>query len=349
MKKIKFLIILLSISVSLIAGNIAKYPDLPNGLYADIKTDKGDILLELYYKNMPLTVANFVALAEGNHPKVTDSLKGKKYYDQTKFHRVIKNFMIQGGDYCGTGAGSAGYKFADEFPLNEEGELLYKHDKAGVLSMANSGPETNSSQFFITHKDTPWLNGKHSVFGKVYSGQKVVDAIEQNDAVKYIKIIRVGKEAKKFNAPKVFLLKLKEVAKIKEAELKKMEAVKKKFQEEMGILKASKTDSGLGFLQLKKGTSKKVNPDKPTTVHYTLFTDTGKKIDSSLDRNEPITFVANKDPLIKGWKEGIKMMHEGEKARLFIPHYLGYGDEGYGKIIPAKSDLIFELEVIKVE
>lgn len=173
-----------------------KKPKLEKGMYAEMTTSKGVILLQLEFEKTPLTVANFVGLAEG---KLENSArKGKPYYDSLKFHRVIKDFMIQGGDPEGTGRGGPGYKFKDEIV---EG---LKHDKPGILSMANAGPKTNGSQFFITHKATPWLDGKHTVFGHVISGQEVVDAIVQNDYIVKLKIIRKGKAAKKFNAVKTF-------------------------------------------------------------------------------------------------------------------------------------------------
>ncbi|WBX71973.1 peptidylprolyl isomerase [Tenacibaculum retecalamus] len=331
----KFYKVLIAILVLFSACKSVKYPDLENGLYADIQTNRGDILIKLHEQEMPMTVANFVSLAEGNNPKMTDSLKGKSYYNNTKFHRVIKDFMVQGGDITGTGRGNAGYRFGDEFPMNENGELIYKHDSPGVLSMANSGKATNSSQFFITHKETPWLDGLHSVFGKVLLGQNIVDLIKQNDYINQVEIIRVGKEAKKFKAVKVFEYELTNVAK-REAEREEIIAeLKRKFQEEKGIKEAVETDSGLKVLQLEKGTGEKVNPAIPTTVHYTLFLADGKKIDSSLDKATPFTFIINdpKLPLITGWKEGVKKMKKGGKSRFFIPYYLGYGESGLGQLL----------------
>ncbi len=319
-----------------------------NGLYAKIDTNKGEIVLKLHYKKVPLTVANFVALAEGNHPKVKADLANKPYYEGIIFHRVIKDFMIQSGDPTGTGRGGAGYSFADEFPKDDKGNLVYKHDKAGILSMANSGPATNSSQFFITHKDTPWLDGRHTVFGEVVKGQDVVNKIQKGDTMKKVSIIRVGKEAKKFDAPKSFLeetKKIKEKEEKEKAELKKLEKV---FKEKMGIKKSKKTKSGLQYLELNKGTGTKVDLNKPCTVHYTLYNSVGKKIDSSLDRNQPFTFTANKVKLIPGWVEGVKMMRVGDKSRLFIPSHLGYGKAGRAPIIAPNTDLIFELEILKV-
>jgi len=187
------LLALLSISFT----NCTAQEKLNDGMYAKINTSKGSITVELTFEKTPLTVANFVGLAEG---KIKNNAKaeGEPFYDGLKFHRVIKDFMIQGGDPSGTGAGGPGYSFKDEF------DPSLKHDRAGTLSMANAGPGTNGSQFFITHKDTPWLNGKHSVFGYVVSGQNVVDLIEQGDMIKSIEIIRKGKEAKAFDAPKIF-------------------------------------------------------------------------------------------------------------------------------------------------
>lgn len=167
------------------------------GIFAEINTTKGTIIVRLEHVKTPLTVANFVGLAEGTIEN-NFKAKGTPFFDGIVFHRVIPNFMIQGGDPTGSGMGGPGYKFRDEF------DATLRHDRAGVLSMANSGPGTNGSQFFITHNETPWLDGKHSVFGYVVEGQSVVNAIEQGDAIETIKIVRVGKEAKSFDAAKVF-------------------------------------------------------------------------------------------------------------------------------------------------
>lgn len=323
-----------------------KYKDLKDGIYADIETNKGDILLELYAEQTPMTVANFVSLAEGTNTKVVDSLKGKKYFNGIRFHRVIPNFMIQGGDPTGTGAGNAGYKFPDEFPIDSIGNLLYKHDSKGVLSMANSGPKTNSSQFFITHKATPWLDRKHSIFGKVEKGLEVLDSIQKNDTIFNVDIIRVGKLAKRFKASKVFESELANIE-VKEKEyIEKLEKIKQAFLKEKGIDKAVETNSGLKVLVLKKGTGKKFNRATQASMIYTISLASGKLIQTT-EGKAPFTFTLDKQPMIAGVSEALLEMREGDKQRLFIPYYLGYGERMNGPF-PEKSDIVFDLELIKV-
>lgn len=313
---------------------------LPKGIYANIQTNKGDILLELYYKKVPLTVANFVALAEGKLQYDTINIK-EPFYDGVIFHRVIDDFMIQTGDPMGTGSGDPGYKFYDEF------DNTLRHDTAGVLSMANAGPNTNGSQFFITHKETPWLNDKHSVFGKVYSGQDVVDAIEKGDTMHHVEIIKKGWKATFFNAKKVFK---KTMAK-KEEEL---EHAKKAQQEEFNQLMEEKypdaktSPSGLMYVIQQEGSGKKAEAGKTVKVHYTGKLQDGTKFDSSLDRGAPIEFALGKGMVIPGWEEGIALMKEGGKATLIIPPKLGYGSMAKGPI-PANSTLFFDVELIEVK
>ncbi len=174
-----------------------QYKDMEDGLYAEMKTNKGTILLKLEFEATPLTVANFIGLAEGVIKNDAKPL-GTPFYDGLVFHRVIPNFMIQGGDPLGSGMGGPGYKFKDEIV-----DTL-KHSGPGILSMANAGKGTNGSQFFITHVATDWLNGKHTVFGHVVTGQDVVNAIAIGDKIETVTIIRVGKDAKKFDAAKTF-------------------------------------------------------------------------------------------------------------------------------------------------
>lgn len=344
MKLFKFSI--LFILATLTACKSAKYPDLKDGLYAEIQTTKGDILLELTYDKTPFTVANFVSLAEGTNKSATDSLKGKRYYDGLKFHRVIKDFMIQGGDYLGTGEGGPGYTFPDEFPKDSLNNLLLLHAKPGVLSMANAGAETNGSQFFITHKDTPWLDGKHTVFGQVIVGQEVVNAIAQDDLMKKVEIIRVGKVAKKFDAAKVFESSMKEYRDAQRVKEEQFEKEKAEFLSKLGENEAKLLQSGLKILIKEEGKGRKVEMGLLVQLHYTVYFVDGKILESSRN-SSPLEFRPGVNPVIAGWTEGIPMLREGDKAVFFIPYYLAYGDMARPGI-PAKSDLIFEIEVLKV-
>ena len=334
----KNFILLISI-LTLNSCNMNNYSDLSDGLYADLETSKGNIILELYYEQAPTTVSNFVALAEGNHPVVDDQHEGKRYYDGLKFHRVIENFMIQGGDPTGTGSGGPGYQFDDEF--NEE----LKHDGPGVLSMANAGPGTNGSQFFITHVETPWLDGKHSIFGKVNSGQDVVDKIEQDDIIKKVKVIRIGEAAKSFNAPKNFENYISEKS---EADILRAEAEKESLEKLSEGMQ--ETESGLKYKISKEGTGPNAKKDDLLSVHYSLKLVDGSEIDSSLTRGAPIEFTCGVGQVIKGWDEAMQLLNKGSKARLIIPSELGYGAVGAGNgVIPPNATLIFDVELVDIK
>lgn len=358
MKNYKILILLLILTLSCESA----YKDLNDGLYADMQTSKGNILLELYQEDTPLTVANFVGLAEGTHPKVTAKFSGKKFYDGLRFYRVVPNFIIQSGDDVESGSGGSKYLFADEFPKDDVGGFKYKHDAAGVLSMANPGsPNTNGSQFFITHKPTPWLDGKHSIFGAVIKGLDVVHSIVKSDTIFTVKIIRIGEKAENFVAAKTFLaaeITLANAQKEQIAAAKKAEQVrynqflevKAKNYTKLGADNVTASASGLKVLKLKKTRGKKVVDNQPITINFTLFLGDGKQLQSTLDEGKkPFTFqLDNKErPLITGFKEGLKKLREGEKARLFIPYYIAYGEKG-GGIFPPKADIIFEVEILKV-
>ena len=334
----KNFILLISI-LTLNSCNMNNYSDLSDGLYADLETSKGNIILELYYEQVPTTVSNFVALAEGNHPVVDDQHEGKRYYDGLKFHRVIENFMIQGGDPTGTGSGGPGYQFDDEF--NEE----LKHDGPGVLSMANSGPGTNGSQFFITHVETPWLDGKHSIFGKVNSGQDVVDEIEQDDIIKTVKVVRIGEAAKSFNAPKNFENYISEKS---EADILRAEAEKESLEKLSEGMQ--ETESGLKYKISKEGTGPNAKKDDLLSVHYSLQLVDGSEIDSSFTRGAPIEFTCGVGQVIKGWDEAMQLLNKGSKARLIIPSELGYGAVGAGNgVIPPNATLIFDVELVDIK
>lgn len=306
-----------------------------DGLYAKFETNKGDIYTMLEFEKTPMTVGNFVGLAEG---KISNKAKGEgvPYYDGLKFHRVIQDFMIQGGCPQGTGTGDPGYKFEDEI------DETLKHTGPGILSMANAGPGTNGSQFFITHVPTPWLDGKHTVFGHVVQGQDVVNAIAQNDTIRKVVILRKGKKAEDFDGAKSFEEGKAMAVKKKEEKAAAMaaaaEAMKKEFTNE--------TASGLRYMVIQEGTGNKPSATSNVKVHYTGSFLDGKVFDSSVQRGEPIDFGLNQ--VIPGWTEGVQLMKEGAKYKFYIPYQLAYGERGYPGAIPPKSDLIFEVELIKI-
>ena len=309
---------------------------MQDGLYAKFNTTKGEILVALEFKKTPGTVGNFVALAEGNLENKVKP-QGTPFYNGLKFHRVIPDFMIQGGCPQGPGTGDPGYKFDDEFHPS------LKHDGPGVLSMANSGPGTNGSQFFITHIETSWLDGKHTVFGKVVKGQNIVDAIAQDDKIESLEIVRVGTEAEAYNAVEAFRTfegsrekKIAETKKAAEAELDKLASGFKK------------TESGLRYQIIQEGSGVKAEKGKNVTVHYKGQLSDGTVFDSSYKRNEPIDFPLGVGQVISGWDEGIQLLKVGDKARFVIPSHLGYGSRGAGGVIPPDATLIFDVELMNV-
>ena len=360
-----------------------KTPATIEGIFATIATNKGDIVLELEYKKAPVTVANFIALAEGKNTFVTEeNLKEKPFFDGLKFHRVIKDFMIQGGDPSGNGSGGPGYAFKDEF-------TDLKHDKPGILSMANSGPTTNGSQFFITHKATPWLDGKHTVFGHVTEGMSIVNAIAQNDVVTKITIVRKGALAQKFDAPKVFadyfnnksedqkkqdLVNAENKAKQAAIEAEAKRAYTEKYGPVIAAKKAyftatkataTTTPSGLTYKITEKGTGVKPTNGTQFYFHYAGYFEDGTLFDSSyetvsksygkFDANraaqngyQAFPFEAGKkDGMIPGFIEGLENMAFGDKAVVFIPSNLAYGERGAGGVIPPNTTLVFELEMLE--
>ncbi len=350
-----------------------EHSNLPDGLYAEIETSKGTIIVSLDYTKTPVTVANFVTLVEGENEFITNkALRGKPFYDGLKFHRVIKDFMIQGGDPLGTGSGDTGYKFKDEI-------TDMKFDKGGVLAMANNGPGTNSSQFFITHLETPWLDGKHTIFGHVAeNGMQVVNVIEQDDAIKSITIIRNGEDAKKFNAVKIFHDYFKIESESQKQKIAAEAEAKKEFESKYTTIlaekvatfatlksKAIKTATGLQYVITKKAGGKKPAIGKTIYIHYAGFLENGTLFDTSIEEvaktfgkfdparaaaNQyiPIPFQAGKkDGLIPGFIEGIEKMSFGDKAVLFIPSHLAYGEVGAGDVIPPNTNIIFEIELLE--
>jgi peptidyl-prolyl cis-trans isomerase A (cyclophilin A) len=330
-------------------------PKPVEGIFATISTTKGDIVLILEYVKAPVTVANFISLAEGKNPNVkVEKLKGKPFYDGLKFHRVINDFMIQGGDPDGNGSGGPGYSFKDEFVK----ELIF--DKGGILAMANSGPATNGSQFFITHKETPWLNGKHTIFGHVVSGMDNVNKIVQDDIMTKITITRKGAAAKKFDAVKIL------ADDIKKDDAKKGEAQKvvkdKAAYFAATKAKATTTASGLKYVITQKGTGVKGAEGSTIYFHYAGYFEDGNLFDSSMPNVEkaygkynanrdaqggykafPFT-VGKKDGMIPGFIEALDIMTDGDKAIFFLPSNLAYGEAGAGGVIPPNATLIFEIE-----
>lgn len=313
-----------------------------DGIYAVFNTNKGKIVCQLEYVKVPMTVGNFVTLVEGKNP-MTHVRKGEPFYDGLKFHRVIPNFMIQGGDPLGSGMGDPGYKFPDEF------DASLRHSGPGILSMANAGPGTNGSQFFITHVATPWLNDKHSIFGHVVLGQSVVNAIATNDTMRTVRIVRVGKAAKAFDAVKAFT-EGESAQRLKAEAAKKAEQAAWDAKVKAKYPNAQKTASGLYYTVDVQGSGAKAQPGQTVVAHYTgtLFED-GKKFDSSVDRGQPFEFALGQHQVIAGWDEGFGLYNVGSKGKLIIPYYLAYGDRGAGGVIPPKADLVFEVEMLGVK
>ena len=366
-------IVLLLVAIASFYSCKEEHSNLPDGLYTKIETNKGDIILKLDYEKAPITVANFVTLAEGKNNFVTNkNLKNKPFFDGLKFHRVIKDFMIQTGDPLGTGSGDSGYKFKDEFS-----DLAF--DKSGVLAMANNGAATNSSQFFITHLATPWLQDKHTIFGQVVeNGMDIVNKIEQDDFVKKVTIIRNGEAAKKFDAVKIFNDYFSVEAKSQtqkaalDAENKKVYNEKYKTVRDEKVAyftdlkaKSTRTATGLEYVIIKKSGDKKPASGTNVFIHYAGFLEDGELFDASVesvaktfgkyDENraaqngyQPIPFQAGKkDGMIPGFIEGLEQLSFGDKAVIFIPSRLGYGAAGAGGVIPPNANIIFEIELLE--
>jgi cyclophilin family peptidyl-prolyl cis-trans isomerase len=375
----KKLYVLAVLALALASCKTSSRTDLGDGLFADIKTSKGDIIVRLEHDKIPVTVANFVSLAEGNSPFVSENFKGKKYYDGLIFHRVMKDFMIQGGCPTGTGTGNPGYRFMDEF----NDSLV--HDRKGILSSANSGPGSNGSQFFITHKPTPWLDGVHTIFGEVVEGMAIVDSIanvpvamgsKPVDSVNIntIKIIRNGKEAKKFDAIQIMtdyfdneeerLAIIEKKKAKKQAEIAGMMAeFAKELETQSG--KAKQLPSGLKMLVLKEGDGEKPKIGQKVDVMYSGYLPNGTLFESNYEEiakkyntydekraqgggymPAAMTYATNSG-LVAGFEEGMLTMKVGDKVRLFIPSHMGWGEQGAGPI-PPNSDVIFDVELTGV-
>ena len=369
MLKKNFLIAIAAISLSSCTPiykkmNVDKetYEGLKDGLYANFQTSKGNMIVKFEDKKAPVTVANFVGLAEGKIENKAKA-KGVPYYDGTIFHRVIKDFMIQGGDPKGTGMGDPGYKFDDE-----KNDL--QHSGKGILSMANSGPNTNGSQFFITEVATPWLDGRHTVFGEVVNGKEVIDSIANVEkgpqdkpktdiVLEKVSVFAKGDEYKNYDAAAIFNEGKGKIQENNKAAVAKIEADKKKKAEEFAAnqqklvddLKAEmqSTPSGLYYKITK--TTDGIAPQRgdEVAVHYAGKLVDGSEFDSSFKRNQPIDIPIGVGQVIKGWDEGIMLLKEGETATLLIPSELGYGSAGAGGVIPPNAWLIFDVELVSVK
>ena len=374
MRRLNFIALLSAMFVFFSCNSQKKaYKDLGDGLFADIETTQGNIIVKLNYKETPVTVANFVTLAEGKNTFVKAEYKGKPFYNGTIFHRVIKDFMIQGGDPTGTGMGEPGYRFEDEIVPT------LRHDKKGILSMANAGPATNGSQFFITQVPTPHLDGRHTVFGETVKGLEVIDAIantktvmndkpEKDIKINKITIIANGKDAKNFNAVKVFEDYFKEINKREREREAKTKAAAAKFLEEVKVQEpqAKALPSGVKIFKLVDGKGKQPNHTHQVMVNYAGYLRNGTLFDSNVKEIEeaygkynslreqqggyqafPMPYNTSAQ-LIPGFRDALLTMKVGDKIRVFIPAALGYGERGAGDVIPPNSDLIFDIEITDI-
>jgi peptidyl-prolyl cis-trans isomerase A (cyclophilin A) len=376
MKKIHGLLAIIAL-VFIASSCEDKYPDVEDGIYAEIQTNKGIMFAQLYYEEAPISSANFIALAEGKHPLVNDSLKGKPFYDGLIFHRVMKDFMIQGGDITGTGSGDIGYKF------DQEVTDTLKHDSKGILSMANSGPDTNGSQFFIMHKENPSLDMRYNVFGKVVKGIEVVDSIAMTPVdgqrpvdsmvMQKISIIRKGKEAKKWDAVKTFEeaisaaeAKKEEAAKLAAERKAAAPAARTAKSEDLMTLKAKATklpNSNVMVYIKTEGTGLKPAEGVSVLMDYSGFFMNGTLFDSSIleiaqqfdninARKEqmgayapmPVQYSSSVG-MVQGFKDAMLSMNYGDEIVAFIPSDLAYGERGAGGVIPPNTDLVFEMKI----
>ena len=317
-------------------GGSMDIAELNDGLYAEITTNKGEILLNLEYEKTPMTVSNFVGLIEGSLNREDED---EPFYDGLNFHRVLDNFMVQGGCPLGTGTGGPGYSFPDEF------DSSLRHDAPGVLSMANSGPATNGSQFFITHVETPWLNDKHTVFGKIVGNMDIVNSIKQGDRIEAVKVVRKGAGAEAFIVTKAGFEEMVENSGTEEAAKAKKEAAGVLTEIKNRYPEAKETKSGLRYVVINEGSGDS-SPSMGTkvTVHYAGTLLNGQEFDSSIKRGEPAEFAIGQ--VIEGWNEALQTMKKGEKRTLIIPPELGYGKKGYPGVIPPDSFLIFDVELL---
>jgi len=315
--------------------SLSSLAKLEEGLYANLHTNQGDILVQLEFEKTPLTVINFVGLAEGS--KNSNIQTGKPFYNGLKFHRVIDNFMIQGGDPKGNGTGGPGYQFNDEI-------TDLSHNQGGILSMANSGPNTNGSQFFITHRATDWLDGKHTVFGHVVEGMDVVNSIKQGDFIRKVKILRIGKNAKDFNTDEAAFNAAN--AEYANKEMQKIADKKAKFKKFVKANYANAVITNKGhFVEINQsGAGDKPNKGDLVKVNLTIDLDDGTNM---REANEPLPFAAGSGTIISIIDTSVLEMNVGEKRTLIAPYYQIYGDSERSGL-SADTILIFKLELLSI-
>lgn len=326
----RFFLLLSTLLISL-----QSHAKLEDGLYANLHTNQGDIIIKLAFEKTPLTVINFVGLAEGT--KHSNIQIGKPFYNGLKFHRVIDNFMIQGGDPKGNGTGGPGYKFIDEIT-----DLT--HDTGGILSMANSGPNTNGSQFFITHEATPWLDGKHTVFGHVVKGMSVVNTIKKDDFIRKVFIERIGDKAKKFKTDEAAFEAYNQKNLVKE----KAKQTKKK-QKLINFVKVNYPDAKVAteghYVQINQtGNGETPELGDLVKVNLSIDLDDGTNMRKA---DEPLPFAAGSGTIIKVIDQSVLTMNIGEKRTIIASYAQIYGDSDRGSL-PQESLLIFNLELLSI-
>ena len=330
-----FVLTLLAVPIQSCSAQTAR----PDGMYAIMKTNRGTIVITLEFEKAPMTVGNFVGLAEGS----LDATKGKHFYDGLAFHRVVANFVVQGGDPVGDGTGGPGYRFPDEIVP----EL--KHDGPGVVSMANAGPNTNGSQFFITLEAAPWLDGKHSVFGKVIEGMDVVKQIQKGDRIESITIQRVGTKAKSFDSSQQAWDQRLSAA------YATLNALNKQKRDSDLELIAQKwpdlqvDESGIFQKIVRKGFGSMPAPGSKVSVIYKGMLLDGTVFDQSALSGSPFSFTIGQEEVIDGWDLVISTMRKGEKRMIIIPPELAYGAQSIGDVIPPNSFLVFEIELVSIQ
>lgn len=330
---IKFFIFIITLSSCSVAT-----ADLPNGLYAKIKTDKGTILIQLEMERAPMTVCSFVGLAEGT---IENSVTDKAYFDGLTFHRV-EDWVVQGGDPTGTGTGGPGYEFYNEI------DPALSYSESGIVGMANAGPHTNGSQFFIVLKESKFLDGNYTIFGKVIEGMDIVNRLEAGDQMKKVSILRIGEKAEAFVADSENFEELR-IALGEEIERQKFEAQRAIRSEiETRFPDSELSESGIYYTIEREGTGNKPEIGQMVTVHYRGLLMDGFEFDSSYDRDEPIVFPVGEGRVISGWDETLLDMKAGERRTVVIPPELGYGDRGAGGVIPPESWLIFNVELLSI-